>query len=57
MCRFLIKQYPDCLSWFDTTADDSDQLGFDKVLGLSLQLVLQRDERGEGSGRAGLAAH
>ena len=55
--RLLIEQYPHRLAGLDAAADDGDELGFDEVLGLALQLVLQRDEGGEGARRAGLAAH
>lgn len=49
VCRLFIEQNPYRLAGFDTTADDRDKLGLDEVLGLALQLTLQRDERGEGA--------
>lgn len=57
MCRLLVEQYPHRLAGLDAAADDGDELGFDEVLGLALQLVLQWDEGGEGARGAGLAAH
>lgn len=35
---FLIEQYANCLTGFDTAPDDSDQLWFDEVLRFPLQL-------------------
>lgn len=55
--RLLVEQNPHCLAGFDAAADDGDQFGFDEVFGLPLQLVLQRDEGGEGARCARLAAH
>lgn len=55
--RLLIEQHSHCLAGLDATADDRDQLGFDEVFGLTLQLAFQREEGGEGAGCARPAAH
>lgn len=55
--RLLIEQHSHRLARLDAAADDRDQLGFDEVFGLALQLVLQREEGGQGARGAGPAAH
>lgn len=57
MGRLLVEKYPDRLSGFDSTTDDRDEFGFDVILGLTLQLILQREKRGEGAGCASPASH
>lgn len=53
----LIEQHSNRLAGLDAAADDRDQLGFDEVFGLALQLAFQRQEGREGAGGAGPAAH
>lgn len=57
MCRLLVEQYPHRLARFDAAADDRDELGLDKLLGLTLAFALRGDERGERPRCASLAAH
>lgn len=55
--RLLIEQHSHRLAGLDAAADDRDQLRFDEVFGLALQLAFQREEGGKGARRAGPAAH
>ena len=55
--RLLIEQHSHRLAGLDAAADDRDQLGFDEVFGLTLQIAFGRKEGGEGAGGAGPAPH